>query len=107
MNKIYDEDGWVAVLINNGYGIGWSTAALYEQREDLMFDSAIVNIVRAAADGWEEEVRLYCASKYPDFYCIPNNLVVMWVQPGTAFFIEEYDGRENIRYQDQLHFFVA
>lgn len=107
MNKIYDEDGWVAVLINGEHGIGWSTAAQYEDRESLMFDGAIVNMVRAAADGWQDEVRLYCKEKYPDFYCVPNNLVVMWVKPGDAFFIEEYDGDESIRYQDQIHFFVA
>ena len=107
MNKIYDEDGWVAVLINGGYGIGWSTAALYEQRESIMFDGAIVNMVRAATDGWEDEVILYCKEKYPDFYCIPHNLVVNWVKPGEAFFIEEYDGHESIKYIDHINFIVA
>jgi len=107
MNKFVNEFGDVAVLVNEDHGIGWSTCCLPEDRENLLFDSAIVNIVMSKVDGWEQEVIEYCKTKYPDFYCIPYNLVVEWVATGRTFYIEEYDGYECVCYPEHLKTFVA
>ena len=107
MNKFVNEFGDVAVLVNKDHGIGWSTCWLAEDREGLMFDPAIVNIVMSKVEGWEEEVIEYCKTKYPDFYCIPYNLVVEWITTGRTFYIQEYDGWEYVCYPENLDLFVA
>lgn len=107
MNKFINEFGDVAVIINKDYGIGWSTCCLPEDREDLLFDPAIVNIVMSKVDDWEQEVIEYCKIKYPDFYCVPYNLVVEWVAAGRTFYIEEHDGCECVCYPEHLKTFVA
>jgi hypothetical protein len=106
MNKIRDDYGNVAVIINKGYGIGWSTFG-GEYQESLMYDGAIVNMVLAHTDGFEQEITQYCRTKYPDFYCIAYDLDVVWVKPGRPFFVEEYDGHESICYIDTLNTFTA
>lgn len=106
MNKIINEHGEVAVLINGGYGIGWYSAA-GEYANDLIFDGAVVNMVLAKADGWQQEVINYCSEKYPDFYCVPYNIEVQWIRAGREFYITEYDGNESIEYPEYLTTFVA
>ena len=107
MNKFVNEFGMVAVLVNKDHGIGWSTCCYAADREGLMFDPAIVNMVMSEVEGWEEEVVEYCKIKYPDFYCIPYHLVVEWVATGRTFYIQEYDGWECICYPEDLTTFVA
>jgi hypothetical protein len=107
MEKIVNEFGQVAVLVNKDHGIGWSTCCLPEDRENLLFDPAIVNIVMSKVDGWEEEVIEYCKTKYPGFYCVPYHLTVQWVFAGSTFYIQEYDGYECVCYPADLDLFVA
>ena len=106
MNKFYDEHGDVAVIINKGYGIGWSTFS-NEYCEDLMFDAAIVNMILSQVEGWQSEIFEYCKTKYPDFYCIPYDLDVKWITPGRKFYITEYDGHECVCYPEDLNIFEA
>ena len=106
MNKIRDEYGNVAVIVNKGYGIGWSTYGA-EDEEALMYDGAIVNMVLAANEGFEQEIINYCSEKYPEFYCIPYHLGIVWVKPGWPFFIQEYDGHESVCYIDDINTFVV
>jgi hypothetical protein len=107
MNKFVNEFDMVAVLVNKDHGIGWSTCCYEADREGLMYDPAIVNIVMSEVEGWEEEVINYCKTKYPDFYCVPYGLDVEWVRAGTTFYIQEYDGWECVCYPEDLATFVA
>ena len=106
MNKIYNEFGNVAVIVNKGYGIGWSTFGS-DDEESLMYDGAIVNMILAGTDGFEQEITQYCKEKYPEFYCIPYDLSVVWVERNRPFFIQEYDGHESVVYIDELLTYTA
>ena len=106
MNKIYDEYGDVAVIVNKGYGFGWSTFGA-EDQEALMYDGVIVNMVLAANEGFEQEIFEYCKTKYPDFYCVPYDLEVKWITPGRKFYISEYDGHESVCYPENLNIYTA
>lgn len=96
----YNEDGGVAVLISPGFGAGWSTWGDLDQREAMLFDSRLVDYVLAqGTDGLAE----YAESLgYTGYTGGASDVEVIWVDPGTRFLIDEYDGSESIRTFDDL-----
>ena len=99
------KDGKVAVLISPGFGAGWSTWAIGD-RDELLFDA---EIAQALLDGVDYgDIELLAKSKYPDQYLGGlDDLEVQWVDQGTEFTVEEYDGSESIRYKDGTIWSVA
>ena len=99
------KDGKVAVLISPGFGAGWSTWAIGD-RDELLFDA---EIAQALLDGVDYgDIELLAKSKYPDQYLGGlDDLEVQWVDQGTEFIVEEYDGSESIRYKDGTIWSVA
>lgn len=93
--KRYDDRGLVAALISSGFGAGWSTWAHAEEREGLLFDSRLVDyVLLRGSDGLAE----YAESLgYTSYTGGARDVLVEWLEPGTHFYIEEYDGSENIR----------
>lgn len=95
INK-YVKNGKVAVLVSPGLGAGWSTWNKgYE--EDLLYNPLWVQWV---LDGKDERSMPYdidsFEGKYGDCHLFPRDLIVEWLEPGTRFFVDEYDGSESI-----------
>ena len=96
--KRYNDQGQVAVLISPRFGAGWYT---WHGNEDLLWDAGLVDLVLEGATA--ERLELYCRAVYgdDDYYGGAEDLVVEWLEPGTEFRIEEYDGAESlVRRQD-------
>lgn len=97
----YDDQGLVAVLISGGFGAGWSTwCSTDSQREAMLFDSRLVDFVLShGAEGLGD----YAESLGYDTYMGGADSVrVEWLEPGTRFLVEEYDGSESLRTFDDL-----
>lgn len=99
-DRRYDDQGSVAVLISPGFGAGWSTWGDSEQREGMLFDSRLVDFVLShGAQGLGD----YAESLgYTGYMGGADSVRVEWLEPGTRFVVEEYDGSESIRTFDDL-----
>ena len=85
--------GKVAVLYSTGYGAGWYTWN-DDKCTDIVFDR---DIVQAVLDKDFEKAKDIVSKKYPDAYLGGvYDLGVAWIDKGSEFEIEEYDGAESI-----------
>jgi len=88
-------DGMVAVLVSRGFGAGWSTWCYDDNKEKLMYDPTLVELVES--DVSLEDMAYYVRTAYPDQYVGGlQGLHVEWVPQGTRFRINEYDGAETV-----------
>ena len=101
MNKVI-KDGKVAVLISYGFGSGFYT---WGAPLEAIFDPKLVELVESENfDGAEE----YVMNTYPDVYTGGvGDLVVVWVDEGEEFIIEEYDGNESIQFKNETQWITA
>ncbi len=90
-------DGKVAVLISPNYGAGWSTWASDKMRDAALFDRRFVEAAEAGVtdiDPIAEQVfgkdAYFCTSGW-------RNIQIEWLDKGTAFYVDEYDGSETVR----------
>ena len=93
MEKVTRE-GKVAVLVSDGYGAGW-----YSWNEDkrLLFHPKLVDMVEQKrnseiTDEWVLEnigIEMYAGGA--------RGLSIVWIEEGTAFEIDEYDGAESLK----------
>lgn len=96
----YDDQGLVAVLISPGFGAGWSTWSAAEQTEAMLFDSRLVDFVLSHG---AEGLGAYAESiGYTGYMGGAEDVQVEWLEPGTRFVVEEYDGSESLRTFDDL-----
>ena len=95
MNKVI-RDGKVAVLISYGYGAGFHS---WGAPLEAIFDPKLVELVESEDfDGANEYVR----NTYPGVYTGGvGDLVVVWVDEGEDFIINEYDGSEGIQLKNK------
>ncbi len=91
----YIKDGKVAILISGGFGAGWSTWNS-DKREYLLFDKELVELVlkgdrKGAAQKAEEHFG-------EDYVCTlgAEDLEVEWLDEGSQFEVNEYDGSESL-----------
>jgi hypothetical protein len=98
--KRYDEEGKVAVLISPGFGAGWSTWGDVEQQEAMLFDSRLVDYV--LLNGTENLASFAESLGYTGYTGGAGDVEVEWLEPGTRFIIDEYDGSESIKTFDDL-----
>lgn len=106
MDKVV-QDGKVAVLVSRGWGAGWYS---WHGIEELLYDPYIVNILLTEPGEVQEKIAVYCEQKYPDAptgFAGVDGLSVVWINQGTEFLIDEYDGAETIQYRDQTHWLRA
>ena len=101
--KRYNEEGQVAVLISPGFGAGWSTWSHNGNAEAMLFDSRLVDAVLAGMDT-QEFVNLCESLGYDEYLGGADDLTVVWLDSGTHFVVEEYDGSESIRTFDDLRY---
>jgi len=101
MNKVI-KDGKVAVLISYGFGSGFHS---YGAPLEAIFDPKLVGLVESEDyDGAEE----YVMNTYPDVYTGGvGDLVVVWVDEGEDFIINEYDGSEYIQLKNKTEWITA
>ena len=92
MNKL-EKDGKVAVMISPGFGAGWSTWNS-EFRDTLLFDA---EIAQAVIDGDKAKAAQLAMEKCPGL-CAggAGGLMVEWIDKGSVFEVEEYDGSESL-----------
>lgn len=95
MSKLI-KDGKVAVLISRGFGAGWSTWC-YDAAdiEFMLFDS---RLVQALLDDKRDIVEQLVAENTDEAYTGGlRGLYVEWLDVGTQFIINEYDGSETLQ----------
>lgn len=90
IEKYYTENGEVGVIVSPGYGAGFSTWAHDKQ---ICFDKDIIELV--LNDDMVSIAKLM-TEKYPNEYFGCSKLKVEFLEPGTAFRINEYDGFEDL-----------
>jgi hypothetical protein len=101
----FTRDNQVAVLYSPGYGAGWSTWAEEAERQLLLFEPDIVQLVlerdslQITSDEFNKQVEMLWELKQYESYCSPEKLQVTWLHVGTKFRINEYDGSESIMLQ--------
>lgn len=92
--------GQVAVLVSPGFGADWSTWAHDEGLDRfVMFDRRIIEARENDATSDEVEALVKgltgCEYIYTGGW---GDVEVRWVDPGTVFYINDYDGNESLRY---------
>lgn len=102
MNKKYrlKDDGTreVAILVSHGFGAGWVS---WIYNDDVLFDENIVDFVLNDKI-YSEEFNKYMEDTYPEAYIGgKDGLEVYWLDEGTEFQIEEYDGAESLRFKEK------
>lgn len=118
MDKFYNKNGDVAVLISGGFGAGWSTWANAEDKEGMAFDKDIAKIIvdnptrnPKSFDVRPEDydkIKEICAEKYPKAYLGGlDQLGIEWLPQGTDFQIHEYDGSESIWTVEDIKKYIA
>ena len=101
----FEKDGKVAVLVSGGFGAGWST--WNSGIPECLFDP---EVVEAVLSGGKVGVKAQsiAESKWPDGYWGgAAGLRVRWLDRGTRFRIEEYDGNESLFLFDDYEFITA
>jgi len=94
MEKVIRE-GKVAVLVSYGYGAGWYSWS--DENKEILFHPKLVEMVEQKrnseiTDEWVLEnigVDMYTGGAI--------GLSIVWVEEGTAFEIDEYDGAESLK----------
>ena len=101
MNKVI-KDGKVAVLISYGYGGGFYT---WGAPPEAIFDPKLVELVESEDfDGANE----YVGNTYQGVYTGGvEDLVVVWIDEGEEFIINEYDGSESIQLKSKTQWITA
>jgi hypothetical protein len=93
MDKVI-RDGKVAVLISKGFGAGWYSC--YSEYPELVFHPKLVEMVEQKrqseiTDEWLKEhisIDICCDGA--------DDLEIVWIPQGTAFYIDEYNGAESV-----------
>lgn len=102
MEKVI-KDGKIAVLYSPGFGAGWFT--WNRKHPECLFHPAIVKLI-------EEEQNVptsLCKELFgEDFYTGgSDDLQIEWLDVGTAFRIDEYDGSESIDVREMVDWIIA
>lgn len=98
VEKYYNENGELGVLISVGYGAGWSTW----NNEELAYDKRIIEkwLERPTADEMSDYVgSLGYKRPYMGGY---SSLRLEFVPRGTLFCIHEYDGAESVETPESM-----
>lgn len=91
-----EKDGKVAVLISGGYGAGWSTWVGGDKAEEALFDPVLAQMI--IDEKPLDDLINTAKERYPDGYYggLRDVMRVEWLDKGTKFMVDEYDGSERI-----------
>lgn len=92
----------IGIIYSPGYGAGWSTWGDKKQALDQELAKAI----------WDNEpyeiIEQIAKRNWPNAYLGGlSDCIVEWVERGTQFIVEEYDGSERLTFQEGDHWQVA
>ena len=100
MEKVI-RNGKVAVLYSPGFGAGWYS---WNEKKELLFHPKLVEMVENNKQ--KEITEEFCKDllKTDDYICVlgAGNLQIEWLNEGTVFEIDEYDGSESIETLENL-----
>lgn len=98
------------VLYSPGFGAGWSTWANSEHRDFMLFDSRLVNALEAGTLT-EKMAEKFLKDEFgPEAYSYLggiSDLKIEWIDKGSSFDVQEYDGAESIEFPDARSYPVA
>ena len=103
--RYYNEEGQVGIVISPDFGSGWSSYESDPKKAEFMLTNpALVKAVLEFADDSEiEKIFKNAGFEFPGVNC----LEVVFLKPGTKFYIVEYDGYESIQTIDEINWTVA
>ena len=103
VERYYNENGELGVLVSGGFGAGWST---WNDKE-LAYDKRIIDKWLEGATSTEMcnfVESLGYSRPYMGGY---RDIEIVFVPRGTVFRIHEYDGNEYIETLDDMDMIVA
>ena len=104
MNKYYNDQGHVGVLLSSGWCVGWST--WNPQYPDMLFDKDIIELVLGNAT--YDQIMDIAKKKWPDAYLGGvDGLHVTFMKPGTTFMVQENAGSEYVVIRDEQNWEIA
>lgn len=84
-------EGKVGIIYSPGFGAGWSTWGVPE----MALDQELANAIDSGCT--DKLIGEIAETNWPDEYHGGlEDCVVEWVEPGTSFRIDEYDGNESL-----------
>jgi len=100
--KMFKKDGKTAVLVSPGFGAGFSTWNKPEMAVDF-------DLVEAFLSGDMNRFEYIVVEKYGENMYLGGmeNLMVVWVDEGNKFRIDEYDGNERVEILEDANWFTA
>lgn len=94
-DKYINEEGLVGVIISPEFGAGFHT---WNDIPGLCFDKDIIQMI--LEDKPIQDLTDFVEAKYDHTGYVStlglSDVRIIWLKPGTQFFIEEYDGSESI-----------
>jgi len=100
MEKVI-RDGKVAIIFSYGFNTGWYS--WNAEHEELIFSPKIVKMIEEERQSEIDNEWIEKELGIPDVYCGgAENLQILWLEKGTAFIIEEYDGAESVKTLEDL-----
>jgi len=100
--KMFKKDGKTAVLVSPGFGAGFSTWNKPEMAVDF-------DLVEAFLSGDMNRFEYIVVEKYGENMYLGGmkDLMVVWVDEGKKFRIDEYDGNERVEILEDADWFTA
>ena len=101
MEKVI-KDGKVGVLVSPGFGAGFLT---WGAPIEAIFNPTLIELVENKK--FDEAVD-FVENTWEDVYTGGvQDLVVVWIDEGREFIIEEYDGAESLMFSDKVDWIKA
>ena len=99
----YIKDGQVAILYSPGFGAGWYT--WNTDRQDLIYCPFIVEKILNKEPLIDSEIEQKIGSAV--YLGGLKDVKIKWVDQGTLFKINEYDGSESIELKESNNWMIA
>jgi hypothetical protein len=100
MEKVI-KDGKVGVLISPGYGAGFYT---WGYPTEAIFNPTLIELVEQQK---VQEAIDFVEKTWNGYSGGVQDLRVAWIEEGTRFIIEEYDGAEHLRFEEDIDWITA
>jgi len=100
--KMFKKDGKTAVLVSPGFGAGFRTSTGPEMAVDF-------DLVEAFLSGDKTRFKYIVIEKYGENTYLGGmeDLMVVWVDEGNKFRVDEYDGSERVEILEGADWFTA
>lgn len=104
IEKYYNENNELGVLISSGFGAGWSTW----YKEEIAYDKRIIEKWINDKPSVEKMTEFLKSIGYDDVYMGGYyDLRIEFIPKGTLFCIHEYDGSESVETPETMCMMIA